>query len=82
MTEDIYCKVCQSCGISDCCSPSICQADKDGLYCRSNLNEMRVAFWTLKDLYNWLCEDKEANKVIIDKINEIEDGYEENFSNP
>lgn len=36
MTEDIYCKICQSCGISDCCSPTddkprlcaVCKSDK------------------------------------------------------
>ena len=34
----------------------------------------------LRDFYNWLCENKSANKNIIDKLNEIEDKVEAEFN--
>lgn len=79
-SRDVYCKICSSCGEEGCCIPTICQNHKDGMYCESNLMAMKIAYCTLRDFYNWLCENKSANKNIIDKLNEIEDKVEVEFS--
>ena len=68
-----YCNKCGACGESGCCSPLVCDQESDGDYCKGYLHELKSAYMTLTDLYEWLCKDREKHKDIIDKINEIED---------
>lgn len=80
MIEDIYCKICSSCGEEGCCAPTICRNHKDGLYCEFNLLTLKVAYCTLRDFYNWLYENESDNRILIDKLNELEDKVEEEFN--
>jgi len=68
---DVYCPYCSSCGETGCCSPTICINHPKGFYCERNMGELRVSHYTLNNFWNWIAENKEKNKEVYDKLNEI-----------
>ena len=73
----MYCKICNSCGEDGCCPATICTNHKDGEYCETNQKTLKVSYYTLREFYDFLYEDKTKNKEYIDKLNEIEDRIED-----
>jgi len=69
--HDVYCPYCSSCGETGCCSPTICINHPKGFYCERNMGELRVSHYTLNNFWNWIAENKEKNKEVYDKLNEI-----------
>ena len=70
---DVYCPYCSSCGETGCCKPTICINHPKGLYCERNMGELRVYYYSLNNFWNWLYENKESNKEVLDKLSEIYD---------
>ena len=66
MSEDYspYCKKCESCGVTGCCSPTICQGGEDCEYPETNLSELKFG-WSMnkyfqKEIYPHLPTDIQA----------------------
>jgi hypothetical protein len=74
---DVYCPYCSSCGVTGCCSPTICINHPKGFYCQTNMGELRVSYYTLDKFWSWMYEDKVKNKETLDKLDEIYDKEED-----
>lgn len=70
---EVYCPYCNSCGDTGCCFPTICINHPKGRYCERNMGDLRVAYYTLDKFWQWVYNNKESNKEVIDKLNNIYD---------
>ena len=70
---DVYCPYCSSCGETGCCSPAICINHPKGFYCERNMGDLRVSYYTLDKFWQWVYNNKEENKKVLEKLNEIYD---------
>jgi hypothetical protein len=70
---DVYCPYCTSCGETGCCSPTICINHPKGFYCERNMGDLRVSYYTLDKFWQWIYNNKDSNKEVLDKLNEIYD---------
>ena len=69
-----YCKSCGACGQDSCCSPIHCKLDKDCLYGSTYLNDLKIAYLNVEDLFGLLYDYD--NKELLDKANTI---YDKNY---
>lgn len=74
VTYDPYCKSCSACGIDSCCSAVTCKFDKDCLYGSTYLNDLKIAYLNVEDLFRLLYDYD--NKELLDKANAI---YDKNY---
>jgi hypothetical protein len=63
-----YCPYCTSCGETGCCSPTVCISHPKGRYCETNIGELKVYYWTLKEFWDRLESNKypEIEKLLDD----------------
>lgn len=74
ITYSLYCSVCNSCGHDGCCSAARCTFEKGCLYPESNLNELKINYYTVRDMFNFLYDSD--NKELIQKLDDI---YDKNY---
>ena len=58
----IYCKICGSCEDEICCPPTLCDNNKEGLYCQSYFNQLIETYKLHNKLINSLSDLDSFNK--------------------
>jgi hypothetical protein len=70
---DIYCPHCSSCGETGCCKPTICINHPKGLYCESNLRELKTEYHVLQRFRVWVYDNRHKFKETYNMLSQIED---------
>jgi hypothetical protein len=63
-----YCPICEACGEDGCCSANMCKQDPNGHYCSIYTKDMKLSYNILKDLDEFLDDNKEKYQEVIDFI--------------
>jgi hypothetical protein len=74
-SEEIYCRVCESCGEDGCCSALNCRHSADGMYCKSYLKDLKFSYILSRELLKLIDQHKdiELNKKLDEVYSNIWD---------
>ena len=71
-TYDFYCSICQSCGETECCPPTICTQEEGCKYPKTNLIDLKYNYTSYRRLLEYIYS-RECYPEILKELDKIQD---------